>query len=56
MRFRKENHATDQREGTETIVGTEPNNQMKYREEIDNALEKKSFRSTKRSARKRFYQ
>ena len=36
MRFCKD-HAIDQREGTRTITGTELNNKMKYREEIDNA-------------------
>ena len=36
MRFCKD-HAIDQREGTGTITGTELNNEMKYREEIDNA-------------------
>ena len=32
----KENHAIDQREGTGTIIGTEPSNEIKYREEVDN--------------------
>ena len=35
--FFKENHAIDQGERTGTIIGTEPDNEMKYREEIENA-------------------
>ena len=38
MQFCKENHAIDEGEGTGTIIGTEPNNKMKYREEIENAF------------------
>ena len=38
MQFCKENHATDEGEGTEAIIGTEPENEMKYREEIENAF------------------
>ena len=37
LRFCKENHAIHQGEGTRTIIGTEPDNEMKYREEIENA-------------------
>ena len=37
MRFCKENHTIDQGEATGTITGTEPENEMKYREEIENA-------------------
>ena len=33
MQFCKENHAIDEGEGTGTIIGTEPDNKMKYREE-----------------------
>ena len=32
----KKNNAIDQREGTGTIITTEPDNEMKYGEEIDN--------------------
>ena len=38
VRFRKENHATDEEEGTGTIIGTEPDNEMKYREELENTF------------------
>lgn len=34
LRFFKENHAIHH--GTQTIISTEPNNEMKYRENIDN--------------------
>ena len=37
MRFCKENYVIDQGEGTGTIIDTEPDNEIKYREEIDNA-------------------
>ena len=37
MRFCKENNATDQGEGTGTIINTQPDNENKYREKIDNA-------------------
>ena len=37
MRFCKENHTIDQGEATGTITGAEPENEMKYREEIENA-------------------
>ena len=37
MRFCKENFVIDQGEGTGTIIDTEPDNEIKYREEIDNA-------------------
>ena len=36
MQFFKENHAIDQGERTGTIIGTEPDNEMKYREQIEN--------------------
>ena len=38
MRFCEENHAIDEREGTGAIIGTEPDNEIKYREEIENAV------------------
>ena len=38
MRFCKENHAIDEGEGTGTIIGTEPDNKMKYREERENTF------------------
>ena len=38
MRFCGENHAIDEREGTGAIIGTEPDNEIKYREEIENAV------------------
>ena len=38
MWFCKENHAIDEGEGTGTIIGTQPDNEMKYREEIENAF------------------
>ena len=37
MRFCKENHPIDQVERTGTIINTEPDNEMQYREEKDNA-------------------
>ena len=37
MRLCKENHTIDQGEGTETVISTEPDNEMKYRGEIENA-------------------
>ena len=37
MRFCSENEAIDQGEGTGTIISTEPDNEMKYQEETDNA-------------------
>ena len=36
MRFCKENHAIDHGEVTGSIIGTEPDNEMKYWEEIEN--------------------
>ena len=38
IRFCEENHAIDEREGTGAIIGTEPDNEMKYQEEIENAV------------------
>ena len=38
MRFCKENNAIDEGEGTWSIIGTEPDNEMKYQEEIENAF------------------
>ena len=38
IQFCKENHATDEGEGTGTVIGTQPDNKMKYREEIENAF------------------
>ena len=40
MRFCKENHAIDEGEWTGAYIGTEPNYEMKYREEIENAFNK----------------
>ena len=37
MRFCKENHTIDQGEVIVTIINTEPDNERKYREEIENA-------------------
>ena len=36
MWFCKENHVIDQGDGTGTIISTEPDNETKYRDEIDN--------------------
>ena len=38
MRFCKENHAIDDGEGTGSIIGTKPDNEIKYQEEIENAF------------------
>ena len=38
IQFCKENHAIDEGEGTGTIIGTQPDNEMKYREEIENGF------------------
>ena len=40
MRFCKENQAIDEEEGTGTYIGTEPDYEMKYQEEIENAFNK----------------
>ena len=37
MQFWKENHTSDKGEGTGTIISTEPSNEIKYWEKIDNA-------------------
>ena len=37
MRFCKENQAIDQGVATGTKIGTEPGNELKYREDIENA-------------------
>ena len=38
MRFCKENHAIDDGEGIGSIIGTKPDNEIKYQEEIENAF------------------